>query len=58
MPLKIMDLSGLDNVPPAYKHPYVMVRSDAHTVWRGHEVTQTLADLLVAVLSGHLKQAA
>ena len=21
MPLKIMDLSGLDNVPPAYKHP-------------------------------------
>ena len=58
MPLKIMDLSGLDNVPPAYKHPYVMVRSDAHTVWRGHEVTQTLADELVAVLSGHLKQAA
>ena len=58
MPLKIMDLSGLDNVPPAYKHPYVMVRSDAHTVWRGHEITQTLADELVAVLSGHLKQAA
>ena len=58
MPLKIMDLSGLDNVPPAYKHPYVMVRSDTHTVWRGHEITQTLADELVAVLSGHLKQAA
>ena len=58
MPLKIMDLSGLENVPPAYKHPYVMVRSDAHTVWRGHEITQTLADELVAVLSGHLKQAA
>jgi 2-polyprenyl-6-methoxyphenol hydroxylase-like FAD-dependent oxidoreductase len=58
MPLKIMDLSGLDNVPPAYKHSYVMVRSDAHTVWRGHEITQTLADELVAVLSGHLRQAA
>ena len=36
MPLKILKVSGTLNVPSEYKHAFVMVRSDAHTVWRGH----------------------
>jgi hypothetical protein len=47
MPLKILDVSGLSNLPPEYSHPYVMVRADAHIVWRGLEITSTLADGLV-----------
>jgi 2-polyprenyl-6-methoxyphenol hydroxylase-like FAD-dependent oxidoreductase len=57
MPLKILDVSELSNIPSEYTHAYVMVRSDAHTVWRGHQITKTSADELVAVLSGHQKQA-
>jgi 2-polyprenyl-6-methoxyphenol hydroxylase-like FAD-dependent oxidoreductase len=57
MPLKILDASGLSNIPSEYTHAHVMVRSDAHTVWRGHQMTKTLADELVAVLSGHQTQA-
>jgi 2-polyprenyl-6-methoxyphenol hydroxylase-like FAD-dependent oxidoreductase len=57
MPLKILDVSGLNNIPSEYTHAYVMVRSDAHTVWRGHQITKKLADELVAALSGHQTQA-
>ena len=58
MPLKTLDVHGLPQIPPEYKHAFVMVRSDAHTVWRGDELTQTLAHELVAVLSGHQIQKA
>jgi hypothetical protein len=52
MPLKVLNLEGTVQIPPEYKHAYVMVRSDAHTVWRGHEMTQRLAHELVAALCG------
>jgi 2-polyprenyl-6-methoxyphenol hydroxylase-like FAD-dependent oxidoreductase len=52
MPLKILKVSGTLNVPSEYKHAFVMVRSDAHTVWRGHELTPSFAQQLVAALCG------
>jgi len=56
MPLKVLDVSKLSNMPPEYKHAYVMVRSDAHTVWRGDEMNQTLANELVGLLCGYSSQ--
>lgn len=58
MPLKILDVSGLSNIPSEYTHAYVMVRSDAHTVWRGNEMNQNLANALVAAISGYEYQRA
>ena len=52
MPLKILTVSCTVNVPEEYKHAFVMVRSDAHTVWRGHELTPSSAHQLVAALCG------
>ena len=52
MPLKILKVSGTLNVPSEYKHAFVMVRSDAHTVWRGHDWTPSFAKQLVAALCG------
>jgi hypothetical protein len=52
MPLKILTVSGIVNVPKEYKHAFVMVRSDAHTVWRGYELTPSFAQQLVAALCG------
>jgi hypothetical protein len=52
MPLKILTVFGTLNVPAEYKHAFVMVRSDAHTVWRGHELTPISAQQLVAALCG------
>jgi hypothetical protein len=52
MPLKIFTVSDTLNVPAEYKHALVMVRSDAHTVWRGHELTPSSAQQLVAALCG------
>jgi hypothetical protein len=52
MPLKILTVFGTLNVPAEYKHAFVMVRSDAHTVWRGHELTPGSAQQLVAALCG------
>ena len=52
MPLKILTVFGTLNVPAEYKHAFVMVRSDAHTVWRGHELTPSSAQQLVAALCG------
>jgi hypothetical protein len=56
MPLKILTVSGTVNVPAEYKHAFVMVRSDAHTVWRGHELTPSSAQQLVAALCGLSQQ--
>ena len=52
MPLKILTVSDTLNVPAEYKHAFVMVRSDAHTVWRGHELAPSSAQQLVAALCG------
>jgi hypothetical protein len=58
MPLKVLNLAATVPIPPEYKHAYVMVRADAHTVWRGHEITQSLANELVAALCGFKPEAA
>jgi len=52
MPLKILNVAGTCSVPPEYRHRFVMVRSDAHTVWRGSELTQAVAQRVLAVLCG------
>ena len=52
MPLKVLELPDTVHVPPEYQHALVMVRSDAHTVWRGRELTQKGARELVSVLCG------
>jgi 2-polyprenyl-6-methoxyphenol hydroxylase-like FAD-dependent oxidoreductase len=52
MPLKILNLAKAQNVPPEYKHAFVMVRADAHTVWRGNFITPSLVQELLQVLRG------
>ena len=52
MPLKVLEVPDTVHVPPEYQHALVMVRSDAHTVWRGRELTQKGAKDLVSVLCG------
>ena len=52
MPLKVLEVPDTVHVPPEYQHALVMVRSDAHTVWRGRELTQKGARELVSVLCG------
>lgn len=52
MPLKILNLAEAQNVPPEYKHAFVMVRADAHTVWRGNDLTPSLVQELLQVLRG------
>jgi hypothetical protein len=47
-----LTVSDTLNVPAEYKHAFVMVRSDAHTVWRGHELAPSSAQQLVAALCG------
>jgi hypothetical protein len=53
MPLKIMDVSGLQDIPLEYRHHYALVRADAHTVWRGDRVTAENAKQIVAKLCGY-----
>jgi hypothetical protein len=52
MPLRVLDVSGVQNLPPEYQHPLLMVRADAHTVWRGHGLDDASAQALVATLCG------
>jgi hypothetical protein len=42
----------VQNLPLEYQHPLLMVRADAHTVWRGHSLDDGLAQALVATLCG------
>jgi hypothetical protein len=53
MPLKILDLSGHQDRPLEYRQHYVLVRADAHTVWRGDRVTEENAKQIVAKLCGY-----
>jgi hypothetical protein len=53
MPLKILDVSAYPNRPLEYSHHFVIVRSDAHTVWRGDRVTAENAKQIVAKLCGY-----
>jgi len=52
MPLRVLDVSGVKDLPTEYQHPLLMVRADAHTVWRGHSLDDTSAQALVAALCG------
>jgi hypothetical protein len=52
MPLKILDVSGHPKIPPEYRHHFALVRADAHTVWRGDQVTAENAQHIVAKLCG------
>jgi hypothetical protein len=52
MPLRVLDVSGVKDLPAEYQHPLLMVRADAHTVWRGHSLDDTSAQALVAALCG------
>jgi hypothetical protein len=52
MPLKILDVSGHQEVPLEYRHHFAIVRADAHTVWRGDQVTAENAKHIVAKLCG------
>ena len=52
MPLKVLNLEAFAQVPAEYQHPYVMVRSDAHIVWRGDALTQSTASHVVKTLCG------
>lgn len=52
MPLKILDVAGVADVPSTYMHRFVLVRADAHIVWRGNQLTPDLAETVVAKLSG------
>jgi hypothetical protein len=53
MPLKILDVSAYPNRPLEYSHHFVIVRADAHTVWRGDRVTVENAKQIVAKLCGY-----
>lgn len=52
MPLRVLDVSGVKDLPAEYQHPLLMVRADAHTVWRGHGLNEVTATALVARLCG------
>ena len=52
MPLAIIDVSSQANVPPEYRHAFVLVRSDAHTVWRGDALNLETAQGVIAKLCG------
>ena len=52
MPLTVLDASGVSDIPPEYKHAFVLVRSDAHTVWRGNSLTPKTAHDVVVKLCG------
>jgi hypothetical protein len=52
MPLRVLDVSGVKDLPLEYQHPLLMVRADAHTVWRGHRLDDASAHALVATLCG------
>ena len=52
MPLTVLDVSGVSDLPPEYKHALVLVRSDAHTVWRGNSLTPKTAHDVVVKLCG------
>lgn len=52
MPLRVLDVSGVKDLPAEYQHPLLMVRADAHTVWRGHGLNEATATALVARLCG------
>jgi 2-polyprenyl-6-methoxyphenol hydroxylase-like FAD-dependent oxidoreductase len=53
MPLRILDVSGLQGIPLEYRHHYALVRADAHTVWRGDHLTAENAKQIVAKLCGY-----
>jgi 2-polyprenyl-6-methoxyphenol hydroxylase-like FAD-dependent oxidoreductase len=52
MPLTVLDASGVSDIPPEYKHSFVLVRTDAHTVWRGNSITLKTAYDVVVKLCG------
>lgn len=52
MPLTVLDASGVSDIPPEYKHSFVLVRTDAHTVWRGNSITLKTAHDVVVKLCG------
>ncbi|MEY3779736.1 MAG: 2,4-dichlorophenol 6-monooxygenase [Pseudomonadota bacterium] len=52
MPLTVLDVSSQAEVPPEYRHAYVLVRSDAHTVWRGDDANLEAAQRVIAKLCG------
>jgi hypothetical protein len=43
---------GVKNLLAQFQHPLLMVRADAHTVWRGHSLDDGSAQALVATLCG------
>jgi 2-polyprenyl-6-methoxyphenol hydroxylase-like FAD-dependent oxidoreductase len=56
MPLAVIDVSSQANVPPEYRHAFVLVRSDAHTVWRGDALNLETAQGVIAKLCGFASQ--
>ena len=52
MPLTVLDVSSQAEVPPEYRHAFVLVRSDAHTVWRGDDANLETAQRVIAKLCG------
>jgi len=52
MPLTVLDVSSQADVPPEYRHAFVLVRSDAHTVWRGDDANLEAAQRVIAKLCG------
>jgi 2-polyprenyl-6-methoxyphenol hydroxylase-like FAD-dependent oxidoreductase len=53
MPLKILDVSGHQDIPLEYRHHFAIVRADAHTVWRGDQVNAENAKQIIAKLCGY-----
>ena len=53
MPLTVLDVSSQADVPPEYRHAFVLVRSDAHTVWRGDDANLEAAQRVIAKLCGY-----
>ena len=52
MPLQVLDLSQVPDLPSEYVHPLVIVRADTHTVWRGHTLDATASQEVVSRLCG------
>ena len=52
VPLKVLDVSDVADLPPQYTHALVLVRWDTHIVWRGDQITPEIARSVMLLISG------
>lgn len=52
VPLQVLSSEGIQEWPTEYQHVWHLIRQDSHVVWRGNEITQASAQVVVDRLRG------